>query len=151
MLKYQLNDEEIGKLLAEVTLGHLATVSKDGQPYVIPLNFVILEGKIYFHGRGQGQKIDNLSFEPRVCFEAAIEDGYTQGPGACSTTARFRSAIAVGTASIVEDKDKVILVLTQFSRKYAPQHAEPDFPEEHLSKTTVIEVTVTKWTGKYHS
>ncbi len=34
----------------------LATNGQDGYPYIAPLNFVALEGKIYFHCTPKGEK-----------------------------------------------------------------------------------------------
>ncbi|MDR1656079.1 MAG: pyridoxamine 5'-phosphate oxidase family protein [Deltaproteobacteria bacterium] len=149
MLKHQLTPEQIASLLAQATVGHLATVSPNGQPYVVALNFVVLDGKIYFHGRNQGQKIDYLSAEPRVCFETAVEDGYQHGPTACHSTTKYRSVVAIGTAAVIDDHNLLVRVLEEFTKKYAPQHVEPVFSEESLARTSVIEVTVSGWTGKY--
>ena len=147
--KGRLDDREIEALLGEATVGHLATVGPDGRPYVVPVNFVAFGGRIYVHGPPAGRKIENLSADPRACFEAAVEDGFLRGPAPCDTTALFRSVVAEGEARMVGDRDLVVRVLEAFSRKYSPEHSEPSFEEARVARTHVIEVSVTRWTGRF--
>ena len=148
--KGPLSDPEILRVLAEAPVGYLATLGPDGSPRVVPLNFVEMDGRIYFHGPGQGQKVEDIEGDPRVSFSAAVVDDTRHGPTPCATTALFRSVVASGTAKLARDSDLTIRVLAALTRKYAHQHESPAFEERHLARTSVIEVTVTGWTGKYH-
>jgi nitroimidazol reductase NimA-like FMN-containing flavoprotein (pyridoxamine 5'-phosphate oxidase superfamily) len=148
-VKGLLDEPGIARVLREATVGHLATVGPDGRPYVVPVNFVELEGRIYVHGPGRGRKIENIAADPRVCFEAAVEDGFLRGPAPCDTAALFRSVVAEGEARLAGDPGLAVRVLTAFTRKYAPEHPDPGFEADRVARTHFIEVTVIRWTGRF--
>ena len=148
--KGQLGDDEIREVLSKAEVGCLATLNPDGSPYATPLNFVEMDSKIYFHGPASGRKIENIRSDPRVSFSAALTDPYRHGPVPCDTTALFRSVVAQGEARLSDDKILAAKVLSAFSRKYAPQHKSPSFEEGRLARTFIIEVIVSRWTGRFH-
>ena len=148
--KGALSDDEIRQVLAQAEVGYLATIDSDGRPYVTPLNFVEMGQRLYFHGPAAGRKVDNIKADPRVSFSAAVINPSRHGPMPCDTTALFRSVIAEGEAALAGGRDLATRVLAAFSRKYAPQHEFPEFEEHRLARTFIIEVIVSKWTGKFH-
>ena len=52
-------EAEAKALLSKAEYGILSTVSDDGQPYGVPLNFCIVENCIYFHCAIEGRLIEN--------------------------------------------------------------------------------------------
>jgi nitroimidazol reductase NimA-like FMN-containing flavoprotein (pyridoxamine 5'-phosphate oxidase superfamily) len=58
-------------------VGYLGLFDEEGT-YVVPLNFVWLDEKIYFHGSEQGRKIDAIQKDHRVCF--SISQDFGRGP-----------------------------------------------------------------------
>jgi len=63
----------------------------DDWPYIIPMNFGILDEKLYFHCAPDGTKLDLLKANPNVCFEveANVEviPGARHAIGPCATKA----------------------------------------------------------------
>ena len=59
---------EVERMLRGAEVGRLATCVDD-EPYVVPLSFVYRDGRIIFHGAAEGRKMENISRNPRVCFE----------------------------------------------------------------------------------
>ena len=57
-------------LLGACAVGRLGTVGPDGWPMVKPLNFAYDRGRIYFHTAKQGEKVDHIRADGRVCFAA---------------------------------------------------------------------------------
>ena len=55
------NRAVIDKLLNTCPVGRLGTIGKDGYPRIKPLNFVYLDGTIYFHSAKEGEKIDDIN------------------------------------------------------------------------------------------
>ena len=55
------DQKEIQRILSLTNIGRLATIGKDGYPYITPVNFVSYDGNIYFHcspkGHGGGSRI----------------------------------------------------------------------------------------------
>jgi uncharacterized protein len=67
---------EIDRILRTGTIGRMATIGADGYPYITPVNYVWYQGKIYFHCAPSGEKLDNLTRDPRVCFQVDIPLAY---------------------------------------------------------------------------
>ena len=80
-----LKDHEAQALLMEETIGRLGCIA-NGEPYVIPVNYIFADGFIYSHSL-PGRKIDALHAQPRACLQVdRIESDI-----------EWRSAIAYGT------------------------------------------------------
>jgi len=100
--------KEIERILSLTNIGRLATNGPDGYPYVTPLNFVSLEGNIYFHCAPKGEKLDNLKRDGRVCFEVDVplsflDIGLDPSRPICNLHQYYHCVIIRGTASVVED------------------------------------------------
>jgi nitroimidazol reductase NimA-like FMN-containing flavoprotein (pyridoxamine 5'-phosphate oxidase superfamily) len=149
MLKNSLTPEEIMEFLENGKVGHLATIGQDG-PYVIPINYVLMDGKIYLHCRkAGGEKLDNIMANDRICFEVSKEDGYRTGSTPCQTGTVFKSVIGRGRAKIVENSHPLHqAALLKFASIFAPHIDKPVIPEDKAALTAVIELTIDVWTGK---
>ena len=66
------DQNEIQRILSLTNIGRLATVGKDGYPYITPVNFVFYKGNIYFHCAPKGEKLDNLKRSAQECFEVDV-------------------------------------------------------------------------------
>ena len=69
MKQHQLSKAEIDDVLEKGQVGSLGTNNENGYPYVVPVHYIIYDGKIYIHGLIKGQKISNLIQNNKVCFE----------------------------------------------------------------------------------
>lgn len=116
------------------------------EPYIVPLCFGYDGEALYFHSASDGRKIDILRKNSRVCFEFDIPEGMREAEQGCRWGIKYRSVIGFGTAEIVddqEDKKKVLgIIMAQYSDK------EYIFPEDVVTKTTVIKVVIARVTGK---
>ena len=100
--------KEIERILSSTNVGRMATIGQDGYPYITPVNFVSLDGKIYFHCSPKGEKLDNLTREPRVCFEvdvplSYIDIGLDPTRPICQLHQYYHSVIIRGTARDVKE------------------------------------------------
>ncbi len=95
-----LSQKECEHLLNKATSGVLALSGDEGYPYALPISFVYDEGKLYFHSAKSGHKIDAIKKEPKASF--CIIDQDTIVPEKYTTY--FRSVIAFGKLSIIEDE-----------------------------------------------
>lgn len=151
MKQNQLSSEKIADVLASAQVGRIATLNEDGYPYVVPVHFVVYEGKIYIHGLIRGQKISNLLKNNKVCFEVdEMGEIVPNNENSCGTNTRYRSVIILGTAGMIEDEDRKTEVLRATVIKYTPQLSHLPFPERMMKATGIIEVTPVETTGKYH-
>ena len=105
----EVNDpEEIQRILSLTHIGRLATNGQDGYPYITPVNFVTLEGNVYFHCAPRGEKLDNLTRDHRVCFEvdvplSYIDIGLDPNRPICQLHQFYHCVIIRGSATVVKD------------------------------------------------
>ena len=79
-----LSEEEALALISAGKIGRLGCVD-NGEPYVVPINYVVDDRSIYSHSL-PGRKIDAMRAHPRVCLQVdQIADDF-----------HWRSAIAFG-------------------------------------------------------
>ncbi len=149
--KKEIKDKSvIIELLNTSHVGRLGTITKDGYPMVKPLNFAYHNGRIYFHTAKEGEKIEDIKKDNRVCFEIDLPIAYVKGTMSdpCKAEYLYRSVIIKGKAYIVEDRDERILGLKCLMQKYQPQGGYGDFLEEKLSITGVVRIDIEEMVGK---
>ncbi len=108
--------KEIEAILLGARIGRLATLGQDGYPYITPVNYVYLRGSIYFHCALQGEKLDNLRRDPKVCFAvdrplAYIDTGYDKNLPVCDVGQYYQSVVIRGRAEIVVDMTEKVEAL----------------------------------------
>jgi nitroimidazol reductase NimA-like FMN-containing flavoprotein (pyridoxamine 5'-phosphate oxidase superfamily) len=131
--------------------GHLATVDQDRQPYVTPLLFVVLDGRLFVHNTSaRGHLRANVDANPKVCFEVSEPgDVFAYGRFECDTGLAYRSVVAFGSISIIEDEDVKTRFCEALMRKYHP--ADLDRPRgffPRLANITVYAIEIERLTGK---
>ena len=136
-------------LLKTCQVGRLGTVGRDGYPMVKPLNFAYEHGKIYFHSAQEGEKIDDIKRDSRVCFETDLPIALVKSTGSpCRAAYLYQSVIIKGRAYPVEDPSERLHGLELLMRKYQPEGGYGEFPEEKLKLTCVVRIDIEKMTGK---
>ena len=117
-------------ILATALVGRMATIGPDGYPYVTPVNFVFYQGCIYFHCALQGEKLDNIARDPKVCFEVDVPLAYIDmeanpGGGACKLHQFYHSVIIRGAARVVPDGEQKAAALNALVAKHEPGRSFP--------------------------
>lgn len=149
--KKEIKDKNvIIEMLNTCHVGRLGTTGKDGYPMVKPLNFAYCGGNIYFHTAKEGEKIEDIERDNRVCFEVDMPIAYVKGTAAdpCKAEYLFRSVIIKGRAYIVEDREERILGLKSLMHKYQPEGGYGDFLEEKQNITGVVRIDIEEMVGK---
>ena len=144
-LDRELNKTDIEEILTHGEYGILSTMGTDGYPYGIPVNYVYMNGKIYFHCAGDaGHKVDNLNHCAKVCFTVV---GKTRlMPEKFSL--QYESIVAFGVAkALTQEKRQTLEKLIQ---KYSPEHLEAglQYINRAIDQTAVYQITVEHVTGK---
>jgi nitroimidazol reductase NimA-like FMN-containing flavoprotein (pyridoxamine 5'-phosphate oxidase superfamily) len=130
--------------------GRLGTVGADGWPMVKPLNFAYHEKRIYFHGALEGEKLDHIRRDNRVCFEVDLPLAYVKGTreNPCRAEYLYRSVIVRGRAGVVEDRAERLLALDCLMRKYQPEGGSGPYPEEKVALTCIVRIDIEEMSGK---
>jgi len=144
-----MSENDAREFLATQAEGRLATCDAAGQPYITPLNFLYREGKIYFHSKLIGRKLDNIAENSRVCFEVSETVKLTvtnDRPCACST--RYTSVLAFGSARVISDVAEKTALLNLLVARYAAGKPFQLVEESHAANCAVVEIRIDKLSGK---
>ncbi len=139
---------EMELLLERMTVGRLAVTTADG-PYVVALNYLFLEGDIYFHSGQAGRKIEALRTDPRVCFlvdEVGPQVLFEQG---CGISQIYESVVCFGKAEFVEGPIEKRRILESMVQKFVPaNHPFPPMKDQDVEKTAVVRIVIESMSGK---
>ncbi len=144
----EISEEEAFAILTEGEYGILSVVSQDNIPYGVPLNFCVIDGKIYFHCALDGRKLDILNKNSLVSF--CVVGSTEVMPDKFGT--KYESVILTGNAIEVfaETKRNGLEGLLQ---KYSPAYMESGFKyiDKLTDKTKVFEIEIQNISGKARS
>lgn len=140
-----LTPERCRDLLSQATVGHLAVIS-DGDPYVSPISFVMLDEAICIR-TGSGRRVEALRTNPRACFEVSAFD---------EATGDWESVIVWGDAEFVEDNTRTREVIMAFLEKYrdvlgSPLNPGSVLPEQDVVIRIPIDRSAGRSSGSYFS
>jgi len=136
-------------LLNTCHVGRLGTVGRDGYPVIKPLNFAFHDGKIYFHSAREGEKIDDIARDNRVCFEVDLPIALVKSAAnPCRAHYFYRSVIIRGRACVVRDTSERVSALRRLMEKYQPEGGYGNFPEDKLALTAVVRIDIEEMVGK---
>ena len=119
----------------------------DGTPYGVPLSLARTDEKtFYFHCATAGEKLDCITANPSVALSAVTRCTPTVGPKDGSFTLQYKSAMAVGTAELVSDRNEKIEALRAICQRFLPNHmaAFDDSIARSLERTAVVRITLTE-------
>lgn len=146
---------EIETILTRCTIGRLATKGGDGYPYITPVNYTYFDDSIYFHTAVEGEKLDNIKKDPKVCFEvdiplAYLDHGFDRTRPACQVTQFFLCVIIRGRAEIVEDDREKVAALNSLMADHENQPAFSAITQETpaLKVCNVMAVRIESISGK---
>jgi len=136
---------EIDAILARAPVVRIAMVD-GGEPYVVPMHFGYEGGRIVCHSAAGGRKIAVLRRNPRVCFEATVDEAVAIGSIGCKSSATYRCVMGAGTVRFIEDRAEKIRALDALMRKFAP--GPFSYAEDDLARTAVFEIVIESVSGK---
>ena len=119
--KQALDQETCIEILNRGTHGVLALHGDDGYPYAVPLSYHYEDGAIFFHCAKTGHKIDAIERDPKASFCVVDQDLVVPE----KYTTFFRSVIAFGRISKIEDEAEKWAAVEKVAIKYNPN----DTPE----------------------
>ena len=148
--------EKIKNFLNEEHVGRISSIDENGFPQIIPMNFVFLNNAIYIHSHVKGEKLDNISRNSKVGFEADREleflPSYFDDPHDASLAdTLYISVVIKGIASFVIDREEKTLALNGLMEKYQPEGQYDPIKSDMrvLDAVTVIKIVPETINGKY--
>jgi uncharacterized protein len=138
--------EQIEKILNQAEIIRLAMVD-EGEPYLVAMNYVYLDGFLYLHSAKEGRKIDVLKKNNKVAFQTDIETALMINEETWRCTTRYMSVFGTGKALFIDAKDEKKKVLDAIMTKHTGK-TEFEYPDNVLDMTLVIKVEIEAMTGK---
>lgn len=139
----------IEQLLQTCPVGRLGTNGRDGYPVVKPVNFAYASGRIYVHTALEGEKIDDIKRDDRVCFETDLAIAYVRARNQpCEADYLYRSVIIRGRAALVQDAQERMTAFQCLMDKYQPEGGYGAYRTEKLGLAGIIRIDIEEMTGK---
>lgn len=142
-----LPTEEAYEILERAPYVTVSMVRPDGTPYGVPLSLVRGRGEVfYFHCAGEGEKLDCLRHNPVVALSAVSWCTPRFEEDKKNFTMYYRSAMAVGMAAIVDDREEKIEALRLLCERFLSGHMD-EFDaaiDRSLSRTAIVKITLTE-------
>ena len=148
--------DKIKQFLNEEHVGRMSSIDVDGFPQIIPMNFVFRNDAVYMHSHVKGEKLDNISKNNKVGFEADREleflPSYFEDPhNAALADTLYISIVIKGTASFVSSREEKTMALNGLMEKYQPEGFYDPLKSDLrvLDAVSVIKIIPQKLHGKY--
>ena len=123
----------------------------EDKPYIVPMNFahetVDEEVFIYLHSASEGKKIDIISKNSNVCFEADCDYKTLEAEEACGWSAEYQSVMGEGSIAMVFDETQKIKALNLIMKRYGFK-GTPRYNKDTLSGVVVLRIAVLSMSAK---
>lgn len=133
-----LNEQAARELLKERGFGHLGITLDDGEPYVVPVNYVYLDEEIFIHSL-PGKKLDALRANGKVCLQVEkIETDF-----------RWQSVIVSGEFQEIKRTNEKVKILLEFNKRFKQLTPVEAMIEEKWNSggLVVFRINIKKLTG----
>jgi len=148
--------EKIIEFLNQQETGRVSSIDKDGFPQIIPMNFVYANDAIYMHSHPKGEKLENISKNPKVGFEVDqslefLPSYFISPTDASQADTLYISVVIKGKASLVSDPKEKTMALNELMKKYQPEGGyEKLTPDMRvIEEVAIIKVVPVTMRGKY--
>ncbi|WP_458407347.1 pyridoxamine 5'-phosphate oxidase family protein [Anaerotignum sp.] len=146
--KNQLLPDAVSReILERNTSGVLSLMGDEGYPYGVPLSYVLVGDKIFFHCAKEGHKVDAIRREEKASFCVIDQDKVISE----EYTTYFRSVIAFGRAHILESDEEKMQAIRILAGKYSGEQGEEAIDREigkHFANLCMIQFNIEHLTGK---
>jgi uncharacterized protein len=139
----------IYKILDEAFVCHVG-FAVDDQPFVIPTMFARVGDAIYFHGSAASRMLRNLSSGLSVCITVTLLDGLILARSVFNHSMNYRSVVALGHATSINDPAEKVQALQAFTEKLIRGRwndaRQPN--EKELKATNILKLPLTEVSAK---
>ena len=141
--------ELIYKILDEGFVCHVGFTA-DRQTFVIPTMYARVGDALYFHGSAASRMLRGVSTGLNVCITVTLADGLVLARSVFNHSMNYRSAVALGNASVVDEAGEKLDALRAFTEKILPGRwndaRQPN--EKELRATSILRLPLTEISAK---
>ena len=140
--------KEMEVLLEQMPVGRLAVTTEDG-PYIVAVNYLFIDGSIYFHSGLSGRKLEAIRADSRVCFLVDEIGPQVLWEGGCGISQIYKSVICFGKAELIESPLEKKKILERMIQKYVPSnYFLSPMKEDNIEKTAIVKIIIESMSGK---
>ncbi len=125
---------------------HIGFSERD-KPYVLPFCFGYEDRVFYIHCADAGRKLDILRLNNAVCVSCESDVEVVESLTPCSCSLKYRSGVAFGYASIVEDAEAKRRALDAIMKHYSDR-ADFTYTDGSVAEITILRIDIRNMTGK---
>ena len=142
----QMTDDECIDILRNATSGTLAVLGDGGYPYAVPLSYVYIDGKLFFHSALSGHKVDAIRNYDKASFCVIAQDNVQPQ----KYTTYYRSVIVFGRVHIIDNEEEKLQTARLLGYRYNPGDDESlqKEMEKGFSRMLMIRFDIEHLTGK---
>jgi len=136
------NKAEIEAIILSCKHCVVSTVSPEGMPYSVPMNFAFYDGQIILHSAPTGTHLQNIEQNNTICV-VFCTDGklvYQHKEVACSYRMRAESAICFGKVRFIEAAEDKLLLMNKLMAHYTNNEFKYSKPALDNVKVWVVEI-----------
>src|SRR6202795_1851438 len=122
----------------------------DGQPFVVPTNYVRVGDKLFLHGSTASRLMRTLGSGAPFCLSVTLLDGIVFSPTATGHSVNYRSVVVMGKAEVVEGSEAKLAAMRDFVDDVDMGRWEKFRPpsEQELKGTMVLAVPLVEASAK---
>jgi nitroimidazol reductase NimA-like FMN-containing flavoprotein (pyridoxamine 5'-phosphate oxidase superfamily) len=141
--------ELIYRILDEAFVCHVG-FAVDGQPFVVPTNYVRVGDKLFLHGSIASRLMKALATGAPFCLSVTLLDGIVCAPTATGHSVNYRSVVVMGKAEPIEGEAAKLAAMRDFVEyvirgRWATVHPPT---EQELKGTMVLSVPLVEASAK---
>ena len=142
--------DAVYKILDEGFVCHVGFTDLNGQPFVIPTMYARVVDFLYFHGSAASRTLRGLASGLPVCITVTLIDGLVLARSVFNHSMNYRSVVALGHASLIDNPAEKLLALQAFTEKLIPGRwndaRQPN--EKELKATSILKLPLTEVSAK---
>jgi nitroimidazol reductase NimA-like FMN-containing flavoprotein (pyridoxamine 5'-phosphate oxidase superfamily) len=141
--------ELIYRILDEAFVCNVAFIA-DGQPFVVPTNYVRVGDQLFLHGSTASRLMKTLASGAPFCLSVTLLDGIVFSPTATGHSVNYRSVVVMGKAEVVEGHDAKLAAMRDFVEYVIRGRWDTVRPpsEQELKGTMVLAVPLVEASSK---
>jgi nitroimidazol reductase NimA-like FMN-containing flavoprotein (pyridoxamine 5'-phosphate oxidase superfamily) len=140
----------IDAILDEALISHVAWVTEDGSPRVIPTIHVRIGDEVFIHGSEASRTLRGLRTGTECCLEVTILDGLVLARSTPNHSMNYRSVVVYGVAREVVDPDEKDLAQRALVEHVLPgRTADVRMPNaKELKETSILALPLDEASAK---
>ncbi len=140
----------VDAILDEALICHVAWVTPEGEPRVIPTIHVRVGDTLYIHGSQASRTLRAAHTDIPLCIDATIVDGIVLARSTPKHSLNYRSAVVYGVAREVTDPAEMDLAQRALVEHVVPgRTADARMPsDKELKETAILAIALDEFSAK---